>query len=503
MSANTSDGARIVLFGASGTGKSSLLGALAQAEPAALGAQLIETSGGLAELQKRAYENKQIATQDEVTPYQVALQGETQAEATLIDSNGRVAQAYLAGERALDDGGPLAASLQDADAVVLTVAPDEKAQQTFGQFTDLLRAFEQQRGRRNEIAGLPVFLVLTKCDLLARPGDTADAWAQRIDKAKQKLGAEFKEFFGHAAPFGAIDLHVEACAIKRPALSDSSARPREPFGVAELFRDVLAAAFAFHQEWAGAERRLHRAVVGLVALIALMGLIAAGFFLSLPSAELGALENAIGAALPPSVTAAQRLREPVEPKLRELTKIQEDPEFSHLPSQIQDQVRAAAKEMALYQDLAKKVDALKRVRFFKKDEDIQTFTQAIDNITLPTQYVAAWSDTRLAKKIEQYRSELTALDKALADERAWLKKQTDEGDQLWRMAIPAAGSPERQAWIKRADAVLRPKDLTKEVPGVPNMKLRELYEFPSVSRLREDYDAVRMRVRNIRVGFAD
>jgi hypothetical protein len=170
---------------------------------------------------------------------------------------------------------------------------------------------------------------------------------------------------------------------------------------------------------------------------------------------------------------------------------------------MQDEVRAAAKEMASYQELAKKVDGLKRVRFFKKDEDIQTFTQAIDNITLPTRYAAAWADTRLAKKIEQYRGELTALGKALADERAWLKKQTDEGDQLWRMAIPAAGSPERQAWIKRADAMLRPKDLTKEVPGVPNMKLRELYEFPSVSRLREDYDAVRMRVKNIRVGFAD
>jgi hypothetical protein len=147
------------------------------------------------------------------------------------------------------------------------------------------------------------------------------------------------------------------------------------------------------------------------------------------------------------------------------------------------------------------VDSLKRVRFFKKEEDIKTNSRAIDQIVLPTAYQAAWTDTRLVRKLEQYRSELTALTKALADEKNWLKKQTEEGDKLRRMAIPAEGTPERQAWIKTADAFLKRKDLTKEVPGVPGMKLRDLYEFPSVSSLREDYETVRPRVDKIRGGL--
>ena len=96
-----------------------------------------------------------------------------------------------------------------------------------------------------------------------------------------------------------------------------------------------------------------------------------------------------------------------------------------------------------------------------------------------------------------------ALTKAVAEEKDWLKKQIEEGDKLRRMEIPAEESPQRQAWINRADVFLKRKDLTKEVPNVPNMKLRELYEFPTVSRLREDYETVRSRVDKIRGGLSN
>ena len=45
--------------------------------------------------------------------------------------------------------------------------------------------------------------------------------------------------------FGRIDLHLMATAVKRPALADATARPREPFGVAELFRHSLLSAKDF------------------------------------------------------------------------------------------------------------------------------------------------------------------------------------------------------------------------------------------------------------------
>jgi DNA-binding transcriptional regulator GbsR (MarR family) len=501
-------GLQIVLFGAAGAGKSSLLGALAQAaqtQPEVLGSQLTDTSGALAELQKKTYDNKQTETLEEVVAYPVTLQTGETVPATLIDCDGRAAQDYLDGKRSLEDNARLASAVKEADALVLAVAPGDNAQleQAFSQATQFLRLFEQQRGRRSEIAGLPVYLVLTKCDLLARKDDTGSSWIQRIEEGKRKIGKRFQDFLEtrRTVPFGSIDLRLWATAVKRPPLTDKPARPTEPYGVAELFRQVIDSARAFHEQRTHARRRLRLVVIGLVAVIGVMGVVAGGFFLTRPGAEMAALENAIRAALP-TAAGAERLREPLEPRVKELHKILENPEFARLPSKSQDEVQQALRELQAYQALGKTFDALKRVRFFKAEEELEANARAADKIAFPSEYASQWADTRLARKIKIYKNELAALGQALAEETAWLKKQIDEGEKLRKMAIPAEGSAERQAWLNRADAFLKRKDLTKDVPGVPNMKFRDLYEFPTVSSLREDYETVRPRVDKIRGGLS-
>src|SRR5262249_1403988 len=154
------------------------------------------------------------------------------------------------------------------------------------------------------------------------------------------------------------------------------------------------------------------------------------------------------------------------------------PLFPHLPAQQQADVRKAVEEMEAYQEVATRVDALKRVRFFRKDEELDTGRRALAAIELPSAFAAAWSDTRLVGKIEQYRSDLEALAKAIAAEKDWLKKQITEGETLPRLAISGEGTPERKAWMDRADRFLKRKDVSKNVPGVANMKLRDVYEFP-------------------------
>ena len=58
--------------------------------------------------------------------------------------------------------------MQTADALVLTVPPAEVKQleQSLSEIEGFFKAFQKDRGRRSEIAGLPVYLVLTKGDLL-------------------------------------------------------------------------------------------------------------------------------------------------------------------------------------------------------------------------------------------------------------------------------------------------------------------------------------------------
>src|SRR6516225_2074507 len=79
---------RLVLFGMPAAGKSSLLGALAQAaqtQEHLLNGHLTDLSQGLTELQRRLYENQPRETLEEIAPFPVTFepfvpQGQTTAE---------------------------------------------------------------------------------------------------------------------------------------------------------------------------------------------------------------------------------------------------------------------------------------------------------------------------------------------------------------------------------------------------------------------------------------
>jgi hypothetical protein len=190
--AAVADPLRLVLFGMPAAGKSSLLGALSQAarlQEHLLNGRLTDLTHGLEELRTRLYEEQARRTADEVVPYPVdyepfaddgpALVAHRHCGAVVFDCDGRVANDLLVRHKALDEESPegtLAREVLEADVLILVVdaaAPAAQIDADFTEFDRFLRLLEQQRGEQTEVAGLPVFLVLTKCDLLAEPGATA------------------------------------------------------------------------------------------------------------------------------------------------------------------------------------------------------------------------------------------------------------------------------------------------------------------------------------------
>src|SRR5205807_1224926 len=147
-----------------------------------------------------------------------------------------------------------------------------------------LRRLRMVRGQRVDVAGLPVYVVLTKCDLLARPDDTSSAWLDRIEEVKRQLGERMaplvRELRG--GRFGSIRLSLWATAIGRPAFTDRPAAPDEPYAVAELFRQCFASAEAFDRREHRAAKLLEMAVGGLGLLVVVLALLAALFAASQP-----------------------------------------------------------------------------------------------------------------------------------------------------------------------------------------------------------------------------
>ena len=355
---------RIVLFGMPGAGKSSLLGALAQAaqsQERTLGGRLIDLTSELADLQHRVYEGRPEATTEEIVPYAVAfdrLDGmlpdpERRESAVLVDCDGRVASDLLAGRFLAEDlpETGLAGAIGTADALILVVdiaAGPAQVDIDLAEFVRFLRLFRQHRGQRTAVGCLPVYLVLSKCDLIAEPNDTLATWQVRVNARRAEVEERFREFIAEdaaaeAIPFGAIDLELAATAVK------SLGRPREPWGVAELFRSVLTDAQAFHDRRERSASRLAWTVVG--SLLILGGLIAfgGGVLLNRPTLQRSELATKVQSyRAREGQTPSVRLTEPLQRKIGELSDLTSDPGFNDLPADSQEYVKAHLAELEAY-----------------------------------------------------------------------------------------------------------------------------------------------------------
>src|SRR5262245_11203291 len=529
------DAEHIVLFGMPDAGKSSLLGALAQVaetQERQLGGRLTDITHGLGELQHRLYEGRPQETLEEIVPYPVAfdpLEGAKpdvgrRDEAVLVDCDGRAANSILTSRRGLaadPTAGSLAAEILAADALLLVVDAGASAAQVdndLAEFVRFLRMFRRDRGRRSEVGGLPVFLVLSKCDLLAKPTDTSAEWQARVEARKLEVGRRFKDFLEDDSdddrlPFGAIELELAATAVKWPALADAPARPREPWGVAELFHRALVSAGAFQTHRQGAQRRLVWTVGAAAAFFAgLLGL--AGGLVALrqsaPSLELSNKVESYRAR--EGLTASTRLSEPLQRKFSELSELAADPEFAKLPTEEQKYLTGRLKELEQYINYSDRLQRVRPPADARSDEDLRETERLLQtDLALPAEYQTEWRQTEAAVLRDKWLDDVKAIRKATTDVEAWFRERITEGNGLLLFTDRAADNAPLpwSAWTERVGDLLR---RSGQPPFRPADRLRDsrpvrlaravtydtVLRLPPIEQSRSQWERLRQRLERLR-----
>jgi hypothetical protein len=495
---------RVVVFGMPEAGKSSLLGALAQAaqtQADVLNARLTDPTGGLAELQKRLYEERPRETLEEVVPYRVVLtplqerveEAAPPVTAELIDCNGRVANDLITGGKAVGTkgaDGELAQSILRADVLVLLVdasAGDSTLDRDFAQFAKFLRLLEQSRGQRSDVGGLPVYLVLTKCDLLARKTDTASDWMERVEERKRQISEQFRNFLkrdseSDPVPFGRIDLHLWATAVKRPALADQPARPREPYGVAELFRQCFEAGNGFRERLRESGRQLGRltfivlaAVTCMVLLIGLLMFHRVG--MSPLTMEVRNFQATEGSG------AADRMREPLEVREKKLKEFKESPEFERLPVELQQYVTSSLEEAEAYRKYLGEVEAIGPPSFARDDKTLKSKEEGLAALRPPARYQDEWAQTRAERLRRDWLKDGAAMEKAVNEAEQYFR-----GLVKRRQALRDRSLTEDQ-WRDEFSKILKDAHRSPFQPGNPDMLPGTRVAYADVMRFDRVNDA--------------
>jgi G3E family GTPase len=511
---------RLLLFGTPGAGKTSLLGALAQAaatQGALLKGQLADPAGDWERLQKNTYAGTASPT-EESESYDLRLQpsdnGAIPIEAVVTDPSGKSAQEILKSKQ----------PVLDMDTMLLAVDASLNGKQLaeeFQQFARWLIALRKARGKRTEIGELPVYLVLTKCDLLAKKEDTFAKWMQRIEEGKRRIDERFREFLKEQGTgFGTIQLQLWATAIKRPALADRPAKAQEPFGVAELFRQCLQAAADFQERRRASQHRLHNLVVGAFGMVAVLALVVALLFEFQPGVHHSGLDEQVQTLLPKKdAPAKERLQgslKKLEEKQKALQAIENDPAFTRLPEPTQEAVAKYDAELAQYL-LAKQLAAvmLKLPHLAKDQAEFKEMQKSVASFALPADHAKDWEETPLARQIQKVRKEYDALSNALKDEETWIRGQIDSDTALLKKGTKIYSKllnkenlepEEPEAWQKQYRDHMNPKFATPReeiVKGVSRLTYEDLGKFEQMQKAQKDWDASKRKLRKMADSIQD
>ena len=494
----------------------------AETRPRLLDGRIIDASPNLADLRRSVYQQGSPDPGHEIASYSFDYEPAGKPApfgAVVLDADGRAANELI--RNATPRAGALSQEILNADALVFAVdasAPLEQLDADFGEFDHFLSRMEHQRGQRTEVGGLPVFLVLTKCDKIAKPGATTADWLEQIEERKREISGRFRKFLAgreaahQPAAFGRIHLQLWATAVWRPPLIGAEADPADPYGVAELFRQCLDQAAAFRDRRDHSAHQLVQmtlATVGgvLALLVAAVSLIAADA-LHQPPSPLQIQVESLRSMEP--ATAAKRLRglpDQLRPHLDQWQAIHDDPDFARLPAGLRVYADDRLDELETYIPWLEKLEDAPSPRDAVTEDELRDLQAELAGPLAPPR--PDWADTDAGRLWTARSTEAKNLITAIDDLRRWYRRAYDDADALWTFTGYAAGGLDWTGWRhdveKQLDPARKPPHAdTDAVAGLnPALTYAVVKEFGSVTAAREQWQAARNRLRRLRdVGAA-
>ena len=506
---------RVVLFGMPHSGKSSLLGALLQASNDPLTnpvAKWVDVSGRMGELRRRLYEHDPERTADEIVLYPARFDRSTNeirgtSEAVFVDCSGLASSNILARHELLcgsDPSGSLARFILEADALFLVVDAAANAvtlEAEFAQFKRFLNLLERSRGRRTDVSGLPTFLVLTKCDLLARKGDSAAEWIEQIEERKIKVAHRFEELLSRGAtenqsPFGQIELNLWATAARRPGLADSPAPADEPFGVVELFRQGIEQARGFRSHRRRSTRRLFFTVGSVFFALAFVAGSAALLVWMRMGTDAQKLESRVdrfrGQFQAVSVMAAHR---GFKQKIEELKSLKADSDFERLPDNKQEFVRERLHELQAYEEYEKGLADIIDPRDAGSLAQLDVIEASLKSSKSPDEFRAEWSQTEAGRRHADWLEDVSAIRTAVEKIDSWYRRLTADGhrvlDDLNGPNLPARA---KKVLLEGRTPPFPEDDRDKLLPGSRRVSYAHVFGFAGVAENRRKWEEVKKRL---------